>query len=155
MCNDDRLLLNAAAIFEEFSEVNTTIRFSDGKPNLEAREDIKSTDMSPIVRPIGGGGAGCDLVQLRWSWPGPKGKPVYNFRSEGRGFAAGRRLIPADGFYEFTDPPEKRRSDRQLVVHEKRRAVVLLRRCLAGRQGRWRGLHNANAVARPRYRTLP
>ena len=37
------------------------------------------------------------------------GKPVYNFRSEGRTIAdsatGGRCLIPVDAFFEFTDPP--------------------------------------------------
>jgi putative SOS response-associated peptidase YedK len=33
----------------------------------------------------------------------PNGRPVYNFRSEGRDFGRGRCLIVADGFYEFTD----------------------------------------------------
>jgi putative SOS response-associated peptidase YedK len=56
--------------------------------------------------------AGADLVQRRWSWPGPGGKPVYNFRSENREFTSGRCLIVADGFYEFTansDPKAKRK----------------------------------------------
>jgi putative SOS response-associated peptidase YedK len=46
-----------------------------------------------------------ELVQRRWSWPGPGGKPVFNFRSDGREFASGRCLIVADGFYEYTAPP--------------------------------------------------
>ncbi len=50
-----------------------------------------------------------DLVQRRWSWPGQNGKPVYNFRSEGREFTSGRCLILADAFYEFTEPPDKRK----------------------------------------------
>ena len=33
--------------------------------------------------------------------PGPGGKPVYNFRSDGREFSSGRCLIVADGFYEW------------------------------------------------------
>ncbi len=41
---------------------------------------------------------------------GQNGKPVYNFRSEGREFASGRCLIPADGFYEFTGPADKKKS---------------------------------------------
>ena len=53
------------------------------------------------------------MVVRRWSWPaaaaaGRAGKPVYNYRSEGREFrdgaTGGRCLIPLDGFYEFTDP---------------------------------------------------
>jgi putative SOS response-associated peptidase YedK len=108
MCNDYRLLTDAAALFADFSEIKIKIRFSEGKPNIEAREDIKITDTAPIVRAIEGEPEVGDLVQRRWSWPGQNGKPVYNFRSEGREFASGRCLIPADGFYDFTDPADKK-----------------------------------------------
>src|SRR3546814_5312559 len=47
------------------------------------------------------------LVNRRWSWPGPTGKPVYNFRSERRDFSSHRCLVLCDGFYEFTDPTDK------------------------------------------------
>jgi putative SOS response-associated peptidase YedK len=42
-----------------------------------------------------------ELVTRRWSWPGAGGKPVYNFRSDGRNLATGRCLIPVDGYYEW------------------------------------------------------
>jgi putative SOS response-associated peptidase YedK len=106
VCNDYRLLTASATLFDGFSEIKIPIRFSEGNPNIEPREDIKITDTAPIVRAVDQAGA---LVQRRWSWPGRNGKPVYNFRSEGREFAAGRCLIPADGFYEFTDPADKRK----------------------------------------------
>jgi putative SOS response-associated peptidase YedK len=112
MCNDYRLLTDASAIFEGFSESRIKIRFPEGKPNLEAREDIKITDSAPIVRRVDGKPGADDLVQRRWSWPGPNRKPVYNFRSDGREFASGRCLIPADGFYESLSPPTKRKSAR-------------------------------------------
>ncbi|HXE26824.1 MAG TPA: SOS response-associated peptidase [Roseiarcus sp.] len=109
MCNAYRLLTDAASLFEGFSETRIKIRFSEGKPNLEAREDIRITDPAPIVRAVQGEPEAGDLVQRRWSWPGPNGKPVYNFRSDGREFADRRCLIPADGFYEFTDPADKKK----------------------------------------------
>ena len=77
------------------------LQFPGGAPNLEPRDDIRITETAPIIR---SGEGAPELVQVRWSWPGPGGKPVYNFRSEGRRFASGRCLIPTDGFYEFTDP---------------------------------------------------
>ena len=41
---------------------------------------------------------------LPWAWKGAHGKPVFNFRSDGRSFAKSRRvLIPADGFDEGVD----------------------------------------------------
>ena len=48
--------------------------------------------------------------------PAHGGKPVYNFRSDGREFESGRCLIVADGFYEFTTPadPKQKRKDRWL-----------------------------------------
>ena len=108
MCNDYRLLADTTTLFADFSET-IEIRVSEGKPNLEAREDIKITDTAPIVRMINGEPQAGDLVQRRWSWQGQNGKPVYNFRSEGREFASGRCLIPADGFYEFTEPADKKK----------------------------------------------
>jgi putative SOS response-associated peptidase YedK len=118
MCNDYRLLTNVATLFEDFSETRIRIRFSEGRPNIEAREDIKITDMGPIVRAVEGEPQSGDLVQRRWSWPGQNRKPVYNFRSDGREFASGRCLIPADGFYEFTDPVDtkKKRKDKWLFT---------------------------------------
>jgi putative SOS response-associated peptidase YedK len=64
-------------------------------------------------------GAG-EMVQRRWSWPGPNRKPVYNFRSDGREFPNGRCLIVADGFYEFTTPedPKKKRKDKWLFTRK-------------------------------------
>jgi putative SOS response-associated peptidase YedK len=47
-----------------------------------------------------------ELVERRWSWPAPGGKPVFNMRSDGREFARDRCLVIADGFYEFTAPPD-------------------------------------------------
>lgn len=76
------------------------------------------TDVAPIVRSIEGARAAGELVNRRWSWPGRNGKPVYNFRSEGRKFEAQRCLILADGFYEFTDPeiPKQKRLDKWLFT---------------------------------------
>ena len=50
--------------------------------------------------------------------PGPGGKPVFNFRSEGRQFGSGRCLIVAEGFYEYTTPqdPKQKKKDRWLFT---------------------------------------
>lgn len=118
MCNDYRLMADLASIMEEFAHLKIQIRFSEGRPNLEAREDIKITDMAPIIRPIEGQRNDGDLVQRRWSWPGQNKRPVYNFRSDGREFTSNRCLIIADGFYEFTEPAEKakKRKDKWLFT---------------------------------------
>ena len=112
MCNDYRARVDLDTIRKDFSEIRIRIRFPEGVPNLEPRDDIKITDIGPIVRAAVDEPGAADLVQRRWSWPGPRGNPVYNFRSEGREFTSGRCLIIADGFYEFTphsDPKSKRK----------------------------------------------
>jgi putative SOS response-associated peptidase YedK len=110
MCNDYRNHVGPEGIGQGFRQLGMTLVFPEGLPNLEPRDDIRITDRAPIVR---WGRQGPELVQRRWSWPGPGGKPVYNFRSDGREFGSGRCLIVADGFYEFTAPavprPDKRK----------------------------------------------
>ena len=110
MCNDYRSRVDLGTIGQEFNDLRIPLRFPEGLPNLEPRDDIRITDRAPIVR-IGAQGA--ELVQRRWSWPGPGGKPVYNFRSEGREFGPNRCLIVTDGFYEFTTPREPRADKRK------------------------------------------
>ena len=101
-------------IVEQFSQLRIPLNFPEGRPNLEPRDDIRITDRAPIVR---WGGEAAELVQRRWSWPGPGGKPVYSFRSDGREFGnsqkGGRCLIVTDGFYEFTTPAEPRKDRRK------------------------------------------
>lgn len=117
MCNDYRLKLEIEAIRRDFEDIRVNIRFPEGIPNLEPKDDIRITDPAPIVRASPNDPGATELVNRRWSWPAPNGKPVYNFRSEGRDFGpatpkGGRCLILADGFYEFTaneDPRAKRK----------------------------------------------
>jgi putative SOS response-associated peptidase YedK len=115
MCNDYRLEVDIASIMEDFDDLKIKIDLPEGTPNVAAREDIKITDTAPIVR---SGGRGGELVNRRWSWAGPGGKPVYNFRAEGREFGSNRCLILADGFYEFTKPEDlkQKRQDKWLFT---------------------------------------
>lgn len=105
MCNEAARRIALGLIREDFNQVGIELSFPEGAPNLAATDSIRITDPSAIVRFHE---AGYSLVQRRWSWAGPQGKPVYNYRSEGRAFGnspgGGRCLIPLDGFYEFTDP---------------------------------------------------
>lgn len=105
MCNDFKLETDIAAILAELEEMRFRIELPEGKPNVPSREDIRMTDMAPIIRTgVPGDRNAADLVNRRWSWPGAQGKPVYNYRSEGRQFRSHRCLVLTDGFYEFTDP---------------------------------------------------
>lgn len=105
MCNDYRLKVDVETIRQDFADVKIRIGFPEGVPNLAPRDDVRITDVVPIVRLAGS----AEFVQRRWSWPAPGGKPVYNFRSDGREFTSGRCLIPADGFYEFTSPTDAKK----------------------------------------------
>lgn len=129
MCNDYRLNVDVASIVDDFADLKIKIRFSEGRPNVAARDDIKITDVAPIIRTAEGGRGEGDMVQRRWSWPGPNKRPVYNFRSEGREFSSNRCLIIADGFYEFTNPkdPKKKRKDKWLFTKRGERFF-----CIAG-----------------------
>jgi putative SOS response-associated peptidase YedK len=118
MCNDYRLELDIASIMEDFEDLKIKIKLPEGTPNVPAREDIRITDMAPIVRGVEGERGIGELVNRRWSWAGPTGKPVHNFRSEGRTFDSNRCLILADGFYEFTKPedPKQKRQNKWLFT---------------------------------------
>ena len=83
MCNDYRLEVDIASIAEDFDDLKIKIDMPEGAPNVPAREDVRITDMGPIVKASDGSAMG-ELVNRRWSWPGQGGKPVYNVRSEGR-----------------------------------------------------------------------
>ena len=116
MCNDYRNRKSARHLVETFSEIKIPLRFSNGIPNIEPRDDIKITERAPIIVPDGDGAR---LEMMRWSWPSPKGAPVFNFRSENRTFERTKRcLIPADGFYEFTtsSDPKSKRKDKWLFT---------------------------------------
>ncbi|UOK73842.1 SOS response-associated peptidase [Ancylobacter polymorphus] len=129
MCNDYRLMVDVASIVEDFADLKIKIRFSEGSPNIQAREDIKIIDVAPIIRSVEGATGEGDLLQRRWSWPGQNKRPVYNFRSDGREFTSNRCLIVANGFYEFTDPTEKGKKRKDKWLFTKRNEPIF---CIAG-----------------------
>jgi putative SOS response-associated peptidase YedK len=130
MCNEQRRRIALGQIREDWSQIRIPLIFPEGIPNFEPLDSIRITDRNAIIRaadegeraeldPEGSPGPSrAELVMRRWSWPGPRGKPVYNYRSEGREFPRGRCLIVADGFYEFTAPadPGKTRKDKWLFT---------------------------------------
>jgi putative SOS response-associated peptidase YedK len=118
MCSDYRLEVEAVAIFEDFADLKIKIRFSGGTPNIQARQDIRlpirrrscarSTGRSTQAISSSGGGAG---------WGKTASQSTI---SEGREFTSGRCLIIADGFYEFTDPPDKKKKRKDKWLCTKR-----------------------------------
>jgi putative SOS response-associated peptidase YedK len=117
MCNDYKYVQPPETLFRAFSQLKIPLRFAGGAaPNYPPYDDIRVSQTAPIVR---GSSAGVELSITPWAWKSASGKPVFNFRSEGRSFAKSDRcLIPADGFYEFTAPadPKSKRKDKHLFT---------------------------------------
>lgn len=97
--------------------------------DLPESDDIRINDMAPVMRAAGNS---VELVSMNFSFPpsGPKGGPVFNFRSEGRSFANSNRcLIPASGFFEFMwtliDDPIWKARECALSGCERRLAIAL------------------------------
>ena len=114
MCNLYRMENAPDAIVALARELGHEIGFPEGVPNFEPR-DVRITERAPILRRA----ERLELVERRWSWPGPTGKPVFNFRGEGRRFAPAERcVILTDGFYEFTAPEDAKakKKDRWLFT---------------------------------------
>ena len=104
MCNLYTLEKGPDAIRKIFEAAQIPLTFPEGIPNFQPRS-VRITDRAPIVRFNRDSGS-AELVERRWSWPAPGGKPVFNMRSDGREFGRDRCLVVADGFYEFTSPAE-------------------------------------------------
>jgi putative SOS response-associated peptidase YedK len=111
VCNLYQLEKGPDAVRRLFAEVQIPLEFPEGIPNFQPR-DVRITEKAPIVRFNRDRGT-AELVERRWSWPGPGGKPVFNMRSDGREFSRDRVLVLADAFYEFTSPadPKQKRKD--------------------------------------------
>jgi len=62
---------------------------------------VAITDVAPVMRAAGNV---VELAQMRFSFapPKPGGKPVFNYRSDGRKFDKSNRcVIPASAFFEY------------------------------------------------------
>ncbi|HEY3812226.1 MAG TPA: SOS response-associated peptidase [Caulobacteraceae bacterium] len=102
MCNNYGHDVPYRRYVEETLALNLSLIFPRGAPNLEPLENIRPTDVAPIIKGQPDGSGVFDT--LRWGFPPskPKAGPVINFRSDGRSFTQGRCLVPASCFYEFT-----------------------------------------------------
>lgn len=78
-------------MIDEFSQMKLPLTWAEGQTsNLEPRDNIRITDVAPIVRLVGDH---AELSMTKWSWPGPGNKPVFNFRSDGRDFTSSIQLL--------------------------------------------------------------
>jgi putative SOS response-associated peptidase YedK len=107
MCNEFARRISPEQLRAGWGAADMTMLFPEGTPNMPPLDSIRITEPAVIVRAAGSDPAAAEIVTRRWSWPASGGKPVYNFRSDGREFGnkatSGRCLIPADAFYEYTD----------------------------------------------------
>jgi putative SOS response-associated peptidase YedK len=102
MCNDYEQHIAWDAYCRMMQHLEWGIPSEQTELDLPRADDIRIRDMAPVMRAAGNGVA---LAPMRWSFAParPGGKPVFNFRSEGRSFKDNRRcLIPASAFFEFT-----------------------------------------------------
>ena len=111
MCNLYTLEKSPDALRQLFADLQIPLEFPEGIPNFQPR-NVRITDRAPIVKFNSECGV-AQLVERRWSWPGPTGKPVFNMRSDGREFSRDRCLVVADAFFEFTSPtdPKQKKKD--------------------------------------------
>jgi putative SOS response-associated peptidase YedK len=127
MCNEVARRIALGQLRDDWAELKIPLVFPEGFPNLASVDSIRITDSTLVIRAAAaetdaagaGQGEGAEGVVRRWSWPGAGGRPVYNYRSDGRDLRKGRCLIPVDGFYEFTAPqdPKAKRKDKWLFAH--------------------------------------
>ena len=123
MCNEAARRIALGQLRDDWGQTRIPLRFPEGATNMAPLEGFRITDRTTIIRAATDDAGAAELVTRRWSWPGSHGKPVYNFRSDGRDLKAGRCLIPVDAFYEFTAPadPRQKRKDKwafRLVEHD-------------------------------------
>ena len=111
MCNEAARRITLGQLRDDWSQTRMPLRFPEGAPNMAPLDGFRITDPTVIIRAVD---EEAELVTRRWSWPGPGGRPVYNFRSDGRALDKGRCLIPVDRFFEFTTPadPTQKRKDK-------------------------------------------
>jgi putative SOS response-associated peptidase YedK len=102
MCNDYEQHIAWAEYCKLMQALEMGIPTEQSELDLPQADDIKINDTGPVMRAAGNG---IELVPMNFGFPpsGPRGGPVFNFRSEGRSFAKSNRcLIPASAFFEFT-----------------------------------------------------
>jgi putative SOS response-associated peptidase YedK len=111
VCNLYTVEKSVDAIRRIFAELQIPLTFPEGIPNFQPR-NVRISERAPIVKFDRERGV-AELVERRWSWPSPSGKPVFNMRSDGREFSRDRCLVIADAFFEFTSPadPKQKRKD--------------------------------------------
>jgi putative SOS response-associated peptidase YedK len=99
MCNSYEQHVSYQAYCAMMQALELGIPTQQSDLDFRQADDIRITEIAPVMRAADNV---VELAQMTFSWRGPRGKPVFNFRSEGRNFADSNRcLIPASAFFEF------------------------------------------------------
>jgi putative SOS response-associated peptidase YedK len=102
MCNDYEQRVAWADYRKVMRQLELGIPTEESEADLPQADDIRVNEIGPVMRVAGNG---VELVPMTFGLPpkGPRGGPVFNFKSEGRRFdQSNRGLIPASAFFEFT-----------------------------------------------------
>jgi putative SOS response-associated peptidase YedK len=102
MCNDYEQHVAWAEYCKMMQALALGVPAEESARDLPQADDIRIGDLGPVMRASANG---IELAQMRFGFPpsGPRGGPVFNFRSEGRRFDKSNRcLVPASAFFEFT-----------------------------------------------------
>jgi putative SOS response-associated peptidase YedK len=102
MCNDYEQHIAYAEYCRMMQSLALDVPTHQSELDLRQADDIKIGDTGAVMR---ASGDMIELAAMKFGFPpaGPKGGPVFNFRSEGRSFTNSKRcLIPASAFFEFT-----------------------------------------------------
>jgi hypothetical protein len=151
MCNLYQLEKSVDAVRRLFADMQIPLDFPEGIPNFQPR-DIRITDRAPIIRWASARDT-AEMVERRWSWPAPNGKPVFNMRSDGREFGKDRCWSSPTLSMSSLPPPTQSRSAR-IAGASLRRAISPLPDWFAPTL-RLGGVHLADGPARARHHALP
>ena len=102
MCNDYEQHIAYAEYCKMMQSLALDVPTHQSELDLRQADDIKIGDTGPVMRAAGDS---IELAAMKFGFPpaGPKGGPIFNFRSEGRSFSSSKRcVIPASAFFEFT-----------------------------------------------------
>jgi putative SOS response-associated peptidase YedK len=134
MCNDYEQHIAWAEYRKMMAALKLGVPAHQTELDLPQADDIRIGDSGPVMRAAGNG---IELVPMTFGFPpaGPKGGPVFNFRSEGRSFENSKRcLVPASAFFEFTGKKYPKAKHRFTLNHAPFMAIAGLWRDVGGNQ---------------------
>jgi putative SOS response-associated peptidase YedK len=102
MCNDYEQHVSWAQYCKMMQLLELGTPTQQDELDLRQADDIRIGDVGPIMR-VAGNAVELAPMKFGFSPSAPRGRPVFNFKSEGRRFDKSNRcLIPASAFFEFT-----------------------------------------------------